>query len=180
MQAFGARSVVEEEHRKSIGDRAVGALPALFVALAIVSAALTVVTLYNYVEGLTAARQVALELSSLEATTAGPSPNVQVTFDLTNSSAMEMKVQEIHFSLYLNGEFIGSNYTPFDDALLQPYEQTQLTTVIPLRPLFLQRVEQGTEREMQNWFLRGTFRLYLPYREKDLWVNVRESWSEPR
>ena len=146
------------------------AILAAFSAGSIASSAM------NYMQGMSATRNVQLELSSLELRDDG-NPEVFITFHLENRSPINMKVKTFHFGLYLNENFIGSNYAPFAERNLAGFEETRMDFVIPVRPVFLQYIKRARQEEGFSWFVRGKAKLLLPFKGKEFWLNVREHWS---
>ena len=144
--------------------------------LALLSAVSIALTATNYKEGMGAAKSLRLELSNLELLEEDE-PKVVITFHLENQSPLSMRLETMHFSLYLNRNFVGSNYEPFTAKTLRGFEETAMRFVIPLRPFYLQHVQQAREEENFSWFLSGMAKLVLPFNEDVVWLDLRESLS---
>jgi hypothetical protein len=152
------------------------AVSILLAILALVSAISIGLTATNYLEGMGAAGDLRFELSDLELKE-GDAPEVVITFHLENQSPLEIELEKFHFSLYLNGEFVGSNYEPFTAKILTGLEEVVMRFRIPLQPFYIQHVERAREEKDFSWFLTGRAKLVLPFREDVVWLNLRESWS---
>lgn len=147
----------------------------LLAILALFSATSIVLIATNYREGMSAASNLRFELNDLELKEA--EPEVAITFRLENASPLSMRLEQVHFSLYLNGDFVGSNYEPFSSRDVSGFEETELHFRIPLQPFYLQYVKQAREQERFSWSLRGNAKLILPFREDVVWLDLNESWS---
>ena len=123
-----------------------------------------------------AARSVQFELSSLELRDED-NPEVLIAFQARNGSPLKVELENLDFSLYLNGQFIGSNYTPFTKRTLDGFEEATMNFVIPIRPFFFQYVEQARQKEDFSWSVNGRAKLLLPPKEKGIWLDIREHWS---
>ncbi|NLE76670.1 MAG: hypothetical protein GX605_07955 [Chloroflexi bacterium] len=141
--------------------------------LALLSVVSIGVTVANYIEGTQAASHIRLRLSDLRVHE-GTAPQMTVTYEVSNNSALQFRLQDLHFSIYLNGNFMGSNYTPFYELVLGPNQTETMEFVIPLRPFYLQHLERARAEDKFSWYARGRFRLLLPYRDRELWLNIRE------
>lgn len=148
----------------------------ILAILAVFSAGSIALSAINYTQGMSAASSVRLELSSLELRDEA-NPKVLIAFHIENGSPINIELEAFHFNLYLNGHFIGSNYVPFTKRILDGFEETTMDFVIPIRPFYLQYIEQARQEQGFSWFVRGRAKLLLPFREKEIWLNVREHWS---
>ena len=83
--------------------------------LALLSAVSIGLTATNHKEGMGAAKSLRLELSNLELLEEDE-PKVVITFHLENQSPLRMRLETLHFSLYLNRNFVGSNYEPVEST----------------------------------------------------------------
>jgi hypothetical protein len=146
------------------------------VIVTLLSAVAIVITARNYRQGISAVRNVYLEISELALTT-GDDPEIQVSFDLRNESPLDVKLRGIHFNIYLNGNFMGSNYAPLTERMLDGFEVAKLDFFIPVRPFYLQHIEQAEQRGEFKWFLRGRVDLELLENGHQFWLNIREQWS---
>ena len=84
-------------------------VPILLAILALVSAVSIGLTAANYSEGMGAAGSLSLELHDLQLK-GGDEPEVAITFHLENHALLNIELERFNFSVYLNGEFVGSNY----------------------------------------------------------------------
>ena len=153
-----------------------GAAIVLLVVLVLLSTISIFITASNYRKGIDAARAVVLDLSQLELRM-GDEPEIHITFRLSNGSPLDIRLENVHFSAYLNGTFMGSNYEVFAAQSLEGSEETDLNFVIPLSAFYLQHVEQAQQKEKFEWFLRGEADLRLPYGTRKFLLRIREPWS---
>lgn len=148
----------------------------LLAILALLSAVSIAMTTTNYEEGIGAVGNLRFELSDL-VLTEEDEPTVAISFYIENISPLAMRLESMHFSIFLNGEFMGSNYEPFTERALDGLEETTLHFRIPLQPFYLQYVKKAREEEKFSWSLRGSAKLVLPFRENVVMLTLRESWS---
>lgn len=148
------------------------------IILAVLSTGSIALSTKNYLQGISAARGVRLELSNLELRREDNS-EVRITLHLDNRSSVNVQLDSFRFKLYLNGNFLGSNYYPLTERLfLDGFEETSVDFVVPLRPFYLQYIEQAGQKEDFSWLVRGEVRLLLlPFNENEIWLNIKEHWS---
>ena len=151
-------------------------VPILLVILALVSAVSIGLTTTSYLEGMGAAGSLSLELSDLQLKE-GDEPEVAITFHLENHSLLNIELERFNFSVYLSGEFVGSNYEPFTAKTLEGLEKVVMRFRIPLKPFYIQYVERAQQENRFSWSISGRVKLVLPFREDVVWLNLRESWS---
>jgi LEA14-like dessication related protein len=143
---------------------------AILVVVAALSVGSIALTFKNYAEGTRAAQSVHLELASVELKETG-SPEVLVVFRLKNESSVGVRVDALHFNLYINGEYVGTS-GPFEQRALSGFEETALDLVIPTRPSFQQYIDQAREKEDFSWSVRGRYKLVLPYKDRAIWLDL--------
>lgn len=148
----------------------------LLVVLVVLSAGSIVITGMNYSEGTDAARKVKLELHDLQLRT-GSKPEIEIVLRVSNGSSLDIKLEDLHFGVYLNGDFMGSNYDAFAGKVVAGSKKADLNFVIPLRPFYVQHIEQAQQQEEFEWFLRGQAHLYLPFNAHRLSLAIREGWT---
>jgi LEA14-like dessication related protein len=148
----------------------------ILAILALVSVGLGAWSLVNYQEGMEAIQSFQLDLTEVQLT--ADDDEIQTTFRLSNNVPLDLVLSYFHFSLYLNGNFMGSNYTPLTDQALAGSAEEVVTFVIPLRPFYEQYIAEARAGEGFAWSIRGFVRLYLPRYEHEVTLNVREQWRE--
>jgi hypothetical protein len=148
------------------------------VIVAVLSAGSIALSTRNYLEGISAASKVRLGLSDLELRDEDGS-EVLVTFHLENGSPIDVQLEFFYLRLYLNDNFMASQYYPSADRLsLAGFEEMTVDFVVPLRPFYLQYIEQARQREDFSWLVRGEVRLLLsPFHESEVWLGIEEHWS---
>jgi hypothetical protein len=148
------------------------------VIVAVLSAGSIALSTRNYLKGISAVSNVRLGLSNLELRDKDDS-EVLITFRLENGSPINVQLEFSHLRLYLHDNFMGSTYYPSAEGLsLAGFEETTVDFVVPLRPFYLQYVEQARQREDFSWLVRGEVRLLLlPFRESEVWLGIEEHWS---
>ena len=149
---------------------------AFLVVLVIFSAGSIYITARNYQSGTNAAANVELALHRLEYQNDG-TPKIRITFRLNNTSPLGIQIEDVHFSTYLNGHFMGSNYDAFAERTLGGSEEVLLDFVIALRPFYLQHIEEARQEGEFEWFLRGQANLRLPFDQHKFALHIREAWS---
>ncbi len=148
----------------------------ILVILAVFSAGSIVLSATNYIRGASAAGNVQLKLSSLTLLYE-ENAEVLVTFHLKNGSPISIKLDELHFSLYLNKHFVGTNADTLTKRTIGGFGETTINFAIPIRPFFLQYIDQAREEETFSWSVDGSAKLLLPFKEREIWLNVTERWS---
>lgn len=149
---------------------------AFFVVLVFLSAGSIAITAVNYRKAISAVNNVILELDRLELRTDGD-PEIQITIRLANRSPLAIRLKDLHFGVYLNGDFLGSNYDSFAERTLNSSEETDLEFVIPLRPFYQGLIERAQQEEQFEWSLRGRASLQLPFGPHEYALQIREGWS---
>jgi hypothetical protein len=144
------------------------------VIVTLLSAVAIVITARNLNQGISAMRNVYVELSYLELTT-GDDPEIQVSFDLRNESPLELKLRSIHFSIDLNGNSMGNDY--LTERTLDGFEVAKLNFVIPVHSNYLQHIEQAEQMGEFKWFVRGRSNLELLENGHQFSLDIREQWS---
>lgn len=150
----------------------------VLAVLAMVSAVAIALSAQEYTRSMSAIRSFHLELSNLELRTEG-SPEVQVAFRVTNDSPVNFDLEEFRFSLDLNGQFVGSNYVPYSKGTLESFGETTMDFVIPIQPQYQRYLEQAQESDSYAWFVSGRYKLVLPIREKEIWLDTKSRWDGP-
>jgi len=154
-----------------------GKVTTALAILAVFSMASIAVTTMNYTQGVAAVRSVQLGTDKVELRDEG-SPEVVVSFHLRNGSGISVRLEALDLYLYLNGHFMGTNYAPFAKIALDGFEETTMEFAMPITYLNRQFVERARQEEGFSWFVRGRAKLVLPYREREIWLYVREHWTE--
>ena len=146
--------------------------------LALLSVGALALTAVSYVQGTKAVGGLRFQVSALELHDE-EDPEVLVTLQLQNGSPTDaIEVDVLDFSLYLNDNFVGSNYAPFSGITVRESEQTAMDFVIPIRPFYHQHIEQARQSESFAWSLRGQAKLVLPSsKDKEFWIAIRDQWS---
>ena len=153
-----------------------GKLVTVLAILALLSAGSIALSAANYIQGASAAGNVQLKLSSLRLLDE-ENAEVLIAFYLKNGSSLSVRLDEFHFSLYLNKHFMGTNTATLTKRTIGGFEETTMDFVIPIRPFFLQYIEQARKEEVFLWSVDGSAKVLLPFKEREIWLNVTEHWS---
>ena len=149
------------------------------IALAIIaalSAGSIAFSAVNYMRGMNAISDVRLNLSNLKLIEEGES-EIHIAFHMKNTSPINVRLETFHFSLYLNGQFVGSNYEPFTEIVLAGLEDITMDFIIPIQPFYQQFISQAHQTDGFSWSARGRAKLLLPFRDRVIWMNINEPWS---
>ena len=149
---------------------------AVLAILALLSAGSIALSTTNYIRGTNAAGNVRLELSSLRLLEE-ELVTVLIAFHVRNGSPVSIRLEEFRFSLYLNRHFVGTNPEISTKTALGGFEETTLDFAVQIRPFFIQYIEQAREEGAFSWSANGTARVRLPFKEREIWLNVTERWS---
>ena len=149
---------------------------ALLGVLALLSVTAMVLTAGDYLRGTEAARDFVIEVSNLELTEE-PSPEISVALRIQNRSPLTVELDRVHFSIYLNRNFVASNYGGFEKVTLAGLEEQTLDFDIPLQPFYLRYIEEAREQEEFSWVIRGRGKLILVFRESEIWLNISGRWK---
>jgi LEA14-like dessication related protein len=150
----------------------------IVIALAVLasfSAGSIALTAKNYVQGMRAARSVQVALSSLELHHQDTA-EVLIRFHVKNESPFDIKLEAFTLNLYLNEDFIGSNYDPFTERNLNGFEETTIDFLIRVQPSYVPHITQAQQEESFSWSLRGRVKLLLPFRDKEVSLPISERW----
>jgi hypothetical protein len=158
-----------------MGMKLADQITGLLAILALVAVGLTVWGIMNYQEGMNAVQSFQLDLTEVQLSE--NDEEVRLAFRAANQAPIDITMSYFHFSLYLNGNFMGSNYTPFTGQELASFQEEQLEFIIPLRPFYAQYIEQARANDSFSWSIRGGTRVYLPPYDHEVNLNVRQSWS---
>jgi LEA14-like dessication related protein len=158
-----------------LGAKFGGQTTAALAILALIAVGLSVWSLVNYQEGVETLQSFQLDLTEVQISP--DDTEVRVALRLENDAPLDLLINHVHFSLYLNGNFMGSNYTPWVERELKGFQGEQVELIIPLRPFYMQYVEDARAGEGFAWSIRGFARIYLPRYDHEVNLNVRETWS---
>lgn len=155
------------------------AITIILIVAAVFSAGSIVLSAANYLQGISAVRNVTLELSNLEIWEEDDNSQVRITLYCDNESPINVQLDSFRLTMYLNGNFLGSNIYPLSERLfLNGFEETSKVFSIPLRPYYLQYINQARQKGEFSWLLSGEVRLrLLPFGESEMWLNIQERWS---
>jgi hypothetical protein len=150
----------------------------ILVIVAVLSAGSIAISMRNYLQGISVVSDVRLGLSNLELRDEDGS-EVLVTFHLENDSPVDVQLQFYYLRLYLNDNFMASQYYSSAERLsLAGFEETTVDFVVPLRSFYLQYVEQARQSEDFSWLVRGEVRLLLSsFHESEVGLGIEEHWS---
>ena len=144
--------------------------------LAVLAAVLVGVSARNYIQAMGAIREFRLALSDLELRNEG-SPQVQVVFRVVNDSPIDIELDSFLFGLYLDGQFVGSNYEPFSQGTVASFGEVILAFDIPIESNYHQYLEAAREKDSYPWSVSGRYKLTLLDWEKVIWLDIRSRWS---
>jgi hypothetical protein len=139
----------------------------------------------GYIRSIESARGLSLEIANLEFTD-DDNPRITIRFDVRNDSPLDMKIERFGFSLYLNGERVGSNYSTYlgTDPEVDPeaYRQARyvsrvvesgesidLEFTIYIYSAQMDIVRRAQQAGVMSWYAMAEARTLLPY-----------SWDETR
>ncbi len=66
-------------------------------------------------------------------------------------SKLDIKLDILNFSLYLNGNFMGSNYDPFAQTTAKAFKVTAIDFVVPLQPSHLQHIKWARQQVIKKF-----------------------------
>lgn len=148
----------------------------VFAVLAVLSAGLVALTASRYLRGMSAASGFRVCLSNLQLTEESGTEAV-VTFRLKNASSISVRLEDFHFSLYLNGSFVGSCPGVFAERRLGGFEEAEMDVIVGVLPFYARYIEQARQKDRFAWSVRGEAKLVLPFGGEVIWLSVREHWS---
>lgn len=151
-------------------------LTVVLAFLAALSAVSIFVTAGTYTQAMAVVRALRLEVTGVEVADRGD-PEVQVSFSLTNDAPVTIALDSFRFSLYLNEQFIGSNYEAFPKRELISKEEASLEFAIPIQSYYQKLLDQAEKNDLFSWSVKGRYRLILPFGEKTIWLNIEGGWS---
>ena len=143
--------------------------------LAVLSVLAMVVTAGGYVQGTRTASNFVTELTGL-ALVDDTVPELSLTIRIENDSPLPVELEMMHFSIYLNGNFVASNYADFEKMSLDGFEEETMTFNIRLQPFYTRYIREAQEGAGFSWSIRGRAKLILPFRENEVWLNIAHRW----
>ena len=94
-----------------------------------------------------------------------------------NGSPVNLDLDAFRFSLYLNEQFMGSNYEPFPLRTVAGHQEQILGFVISIDPFYRQFLDQAAENDEYAWSIKGRYKILLPFKEKAIWLDLQSRWN---
>ena len=146
----------------------------ILTLLAIISITITVV---DFDRGMASMRALDLELTGVTVKSENP-PDIEVTMQLQNTSSQSMTIDRVHFGLYLNGDFMGSNYEGWEPLTATGGMDQEVVFRIELRDFYQSRLDRARESGEYGWSIQGETVVLLPYRDKRISMRIAQSWRD--
>ncbi len=144
----------------------------LLVASLIGIGALTLGTVDRYFE--TARSVRGLEISIGDVRWDPQSRRLEMEIVATNGGGLDIFLDDIRFSVYIDGVYVATNTDTRMGKLLDPTETATFTYAFTLRPFFADEIDRGLDEGDGTWGIRGVVWVDVDGLRSDIPVAARK------